>query len=67
MVEMIKNDVVNIEGRTTLTNVPDSAKRLLRLMLARNPSQRIKAADCLSEKFFTEGTAESAEGAASPL
>ena len=37
MVEMIKNDVVNIEGRTTLTNVPDSAKRLLRLMLARNP------------------------------
>ena len=47
MIQMIKTDVVNLEGRRTLSNVPDSAKSLLRLMLNRNVRERIKAADCL--------------------
>lgn len=44
LVEMIRNDVVNIEGCPTLTHVPGEVKSLLRRMLNKNAHQRISAA-----------------------
>ena len=53
--EDICNDPV-LFNHACFSQVPESAKSLIKKMLNKNPSSRIKAADCLVAPFFTEST-----------